>query len=119
MSVRLSLALLVGIPAALAYPWDSAADRWLLGIAVGIVVIVLAWWRGHFVTTLIARRVAMASGVQIEHKKGEVNELKASLRNPSLDRVRRRAHAPRAALPPAHARAAILPRRTRRRSARW
>ena len=28
----------------------------------------------------------MASGVQIEHKKGEVNELKASLRNPSLDR---------------------------------
>ena len=27
----------------------------------------------------------MASGVQIEHKKGEVNELKASLRNPSLD----------------------------------
>ena len=59
MSVRLSLALLVGIPAALAYPWDSAADRWLLGIAVGIVVIVLAWWRGHFVTTLIARRVAM------------------------------------------------------------
>ena len=59
MSVRLSLALLVGIPAALAYPWDSVADRWLLGIAVGIVVIVLAWWRGHFVTTLIARRVAM------------------------------------------------------------
>ena len=32
-------------------------------------------------------RAAMASGVQIEHKKGEVNELKASLRNPSLDRV--------------------------------
>ena len=25
-------------------------------------------------------------GVQIEHKKGEVNELKTSLRNPSLDR---------------------------------
>lgn len=59
MSVRLSLALLVGIPAALAYPWDSVADRWLLGIAVGVVVIVFAWWRGYFVTTLIARRVAM------------------------------------------------------------
>lgn len=27
-----------------------------------------------------------AGGVVIEHKKGEVNELKASLRNPSLDR---------------------------------
>ena len=29
---------------------------------------------------------APQSGVQIEHKKGEVNELKTSLRNPNLDR---------------------------------
>ena len=59
MIVRLSLALLVGIPAAMAYPWDSVGDRWLLGIAVGVVIIVFAWWRGNFATTLIARRVAM------------------------------------------------------------
>ena len=59
MIVRLSLALLVGIPAALAYPWESVSDRWLLGIAVGVIIVVFAWWRGHFVTTLIARRIAM------------------------------------------------------------
>ena len=56
MIVRLSLGLLVGIPAALAFPWDSVGDRWLLGIAVGVLVIVFAWWRGDFVTTLNYRR---------------------------------------------------------------
>lgn len=59
MIVRLSIALLLGIPAAMAYPWDSVGDRWLLGIAVGVIAVVFAWWRGDLVTTLIARRVAM------------------------------------------------------------
>ena len=59
MMVRLSLALLVAIPAAMAYPWDSTADRWLLGVAIGWVVVLFAWWRGLFVTTMIARRIAM------------------------------------------------------------
>lgn len=59
MIVRLSLALLVGIPAAMAYPWQSVSDRWLLGVAIGVIVVVFAWWRGHFVTTMLARRFAM------------------------------------------------------------
>lgn len=59
MIVRLSLGLLVGIPAAMAYPWPATADRWLLGVAIGVIVVLFAWWRGNFVTTLAARRVAM------------------------------------------------------------
>ena len=75
MIVRLSLGLLVGIPAALAFPWDSVGDRWLLGTAVGVLVIVFAWWRGDFVTTLIARRVAMwrrrSGGAEGSHHSSE------------------------------------------------
>lgn len=59
MIVRLTLALLVGIPAAMAYPWQSTTDRWLLGVAIGVIIVVFAWWRGHFVSTTVARRVAM------------------------------------------------------------
>ena len=59
MIIRLTLALLFVIPAALAYPWQSTADRWLLGVAVAVVVVAFAWWRGLFVTTMVARRIAM------------------------------------------------------------
>ena len=59
MIIRLTLALLFVIPAAMAYPWQSTADRWLLGVAVAVVVVVFAWWRGLFVTTIVARRIAM------------------------------------------------------------
>ncbi|GJF14256.1 ESX-3 secretion system protein EccE3 [Mycolicibacterium cyprinidarum] len=59
MIIRITLALLVGIPAAMAYPWQSPADRWLLGVAIAMFIIVFAWWRGLFVTTIIARRISM------------------------------------------------------------
>ena len=59
MTVRITLALLFVIPAAMAYPWQSAADRWLLGAAIAVVAVVFAWWRGMFVTTMVARRIAM------------------------------------------------------------
>lgn len=59
MIVRLTLALLVAIPAAMAYPWQSSADRWLLGVAIAVVIVLFAWWRGLFVTTMIARRIAL------------------------------------------------------------
>lgn len=59
MTVRITLALLFVIPAAMAYPWQSTADRWLLGVAIAVVVVLFAWWRGMFVTTIIARRIAM------------------------------------------------------------
>jgi type VII secretion protein EccE len=59
MTARIALAALVVVPAAMAYPWPSTSDRWLLAIAVVAVVVLFAWWRGTFVTTMIGRRMAM------------------------------------------------------------
>jgi type VII secretion protein EccE len=53
------LALLVIVPAAMAYPWQSTTDRWILGVAVVVVLALVAWWRGLFVTTMIGRRLAV------------------------------------------------------------
>jgi type VII secretion protein EccE len=47
------------VAAVLAHPWDSIVDRWLLGVSSAVVVIVFAWWRGQFVTTLLGRRVGV------------------------------------------------------------
>jgi type VII secretion protein EccE len=59
MTARIALALLVTVPAAMAYPWTSTADRWVLGVAVVAVVVLFAWWQGLFVTTVVGRRRAM------------------------------------------------------------
>ncbi|PRC42313.1 type VII secretion protein EccE [Mycobacterium sp. ITM-2017-0098] len=59
MIVRLTLAALFVVPAVMAYPWQATTDRWLLGVAVAAVVILFAWWRGCFVTTMVARRIAL------------------------------------------------------------
>ena len=37
MIVRLTLAALFVVPAAMAYPWQTTADRWLIGAAVAAV----------------------------------------------------------------------------------
>ncbi|KUI31498.1 type VII secretion protein EccE [Mycobacterium sp. IS-1496] len=59
MTARITLALLFAIPAALAYPWESTTDRWLLGVAIAVVVVLFAWWRGLFVTDMVRRRFAI------------------------------------------------------------
>jgi len=59
MTARIALALLFIVPAVMAYPWSSTADRWLLGVAVVAVVVLFAWWRGLFFTTIVGRRLAM------------------------------------------------------------
>ncbi len=59
MTLRITLALLVIVPAAMAYPWQSPTQRWILGVAIAVVLVVFAWWRGLFVTTMLARRVAI------------------------------------------------------------
>lgn len=59
MTGRLMLALLAVIPAAMAYPWQSTLDWWLLGIAITVVIVVFAWWRGTFATTVVRRRLAL------------------------------------------------------------
>jgi type VII secretion protein EccE len=56
---RITLALLVVIPAAMAYPWRSAHDQLLLGVAAAVLIVLFAWWRGHFLTTLLRWRLAM------------------------------------------------------------
>ncbi|OBK71956.1 type VII secretion protein EccE [Mycobacterium sp. 1274761.0] len=59
MTARIALALLFIVSAGMAYPWPSVRDRWVLGIAVAAVVILFAWWRGAFLTTIVARRVGV------------------------------------------------------------
>jgi type VII secretion protein EccE len=59
MTVRITLALLFIVPAAMAYPWPSTRDRWILGAAVVAVIVLFAWWRGQFLTTIVGRRIAM------------------------------------------------------------
>ncbi|WP_238890026.1 type VII secretion protein EccE [Mycobacterium sp. IDR2000157661] len=59
MTIRTALALLVAVPAAMAYPWQSRTDWWLLGVAAAVVVIAFAGWRGQFLTNMAARRVAV------------------------------------------------------------
>lgn len=59
MTARITLALLAIIPAAMTYPWHTTPQKWILGIAVAVVLLVFAWWRGLFLTTMVARRVAV------------------------------------------------------------
>ena len=59
MTARIALALLVIVPAAMAYPWQITTDRWVLGVATAVVLLAFAWWRGLFLTTMIGRRVAV------------------------------------------------------------
>ncbi|MGE2725412.1 type VII secretion protein EccE [Mycolicibacterium pulveris] len=59
MTIRLALALLAIVAAAMAYPWESTTERWVLGVAAAVVIVVFAWWRGLFLTTRITRRLAV------------------------------------------------------------
>jgi type VII secretion protein EccE len=56
---RITLALLAVVPAAMAYPWQSTRDYWVLGIAAAVVIVLFGWWRGLHVTTILRRRLAM------------------------------------------------------------
>jgi type VII secretion protein EccE len=62
MTARLALALLFIVPAALAYPWQTVTHRWVLGVAIAVVILLFAWWRGEFATTKLARRWAIWRG---------------------------------------------------------
>ncbi len=62
MTVRLALALLFIVAAALAYPYRNATQQWVLGVSVVVVIVLFAWWRGEFATTKLARRWAIWRG---------------------------------------------------------
>lgn len=59
MTIRIALALLFIVPAAMAYPWQSDIDWWILGLAIGVTLVVFAWWPRLFVTDMIGRRLAV------------------------------------------------------------
>lgn len=56
---RVTLALLAVVPAAMAFPWQSTRERWVLGVSVVVVGLLLGQWRGLHVTTALRRRLAM------------------------------------------------------------
>jgi type VII secretion protein EccE len=53
------LALLVIVPSAMAYPWDTPTDWWVFGVAIAVVLLAFAWWGGLFLATMIGRRLAV------------------------------------------------------------
>ncbi|UMB69156.1 type VII secretion protein EccE [Mycobacterium paraterrae] len=56
---RISLVLLAATFAAVGYPWHSDRERWVLGVAIVVVVVLLARWRGLPLTTILYRRLAI------------------------------------------------------------
>jgi type VII secretion protein EccE len=56
---RITLVVLAGVAAAMGFPWHTMRERWVLGIAVAVVLTLLARWRGLPVTTILRRRLAM------------------------------------------------------------
>ena len=56
---RITLVVLAIVAAALGFPWHSARERWVLGIAIVVVITLLVRWRGYPVTTILRRRLAM------------------------------------------------------------
>jgi len=56
---RITLVLLATVAGALAFPWHSVRERWVLGVAIFAVIALLARWRGLPVTTILYRRLAI------------------------------------------------------------
>ena len=56
---RITLVVLAIVAGAMGFPWHSARERWVLGIAIVIAITLLARWRGLPVTTILGRRLAM------------------------------------------------------------
>lgn len=59
MTARLALASLFAVAAVLARPWQSPLERWVLGVSIAIVLVLIAWWGGMFLTTRIGRLFGM------------------------------------------------------------
>ncbi len=56
---RITLLLLAAITAAVSFPWHSVRERWVLGVAIAVAIVLLARWRGLPVTTILYRRLAI------------------------------------------------------------
>ncbi|MCV7194255.1 type VII secretion protein EccE [Mycolicibacterium brumae] len=60
-TARISLVALFAAPAAMAYPWHTLTQRWVLGVAIAVALVLLPWWRGEHLTTMAARRLGMVT----------------------------------------------------------
>ncbi|MCG5432083.1 type VII secretion protein EccE [Mycobacterium sp. MYCO198283] len=58
-TARLTVVALAVVAAVLAQPWSTVRERWVLGAAVAVVVLAVAYRRGSDATTLLRRRVAL------------------------------------------------------------
>jgi type VII secretion protein EccE len=56
---RITLVLFAIVAGAVAFPWHTTRERWVLGVAIAAVIVLLARWRGLPVTTILGRRLAM------------------------------------------------------------
>jgi len=80
---RITLVLLAVVPAVLAYPWPTTRDRWVLAVAVAVTILLLSWWQGLHLTTIVRRRLAMSRssrGVHTDRRSGSGARATAALR---------------------------------------
>ena len=56
---RITLVLLAVVAGAIAFPWHTVRERWLLGIAIVVAIVLLARWQGLPVTTILRRRLTI------------------------------------------------------------
>ncbi len=45
--------------AAIAFPWHTVRERWVVGVAIAVAIVLLARWRGLPVTTILYRRLVI------------------------------------------------------------
>ncbi|AEF34300.1 transmembrane protein [Mycolicibacter sinensis] len=64
---RIALVLLAVVPALLAYPWPTPRDRWVLAVGVAVAIVLLSWWHGLHLTTIVRRRLAMSRSSRGTH----------------------------------------------------
>ena len=50
---RITLVLLAVVAGVIAFPWHTVRERWVVGVAVVAVIVLLARWRGLPVTTIL------------------------------------------------------------------
>lgn len=67
---RITLVALAAVAGAMGFPWHSVRERWVLGIAIVVVITLLARWRGLPVTTIVRRRLAMRRTKRGAHTSG-------------------------------------------------
>lgn len=56
---RITVVVTAVVATAMTYPWEIGFERWVLGSAAVLVVVVLGQWRGLYLTTIARRRLRL------------------------------------------------------------